>query len=72
MVATKEKPTGAAMPGFAWKLDDRQLVDVVNYVRNAWGNRASLTDTKAVARLRKAAGDGADRDGGSAEHSAGK
>jgi mono/diheme cytochrome c family protein len=72
MVATKEKPTGAAMPGFAWKLDDRQLVDVVNYVRNAWGNRASLTDMDAVARLRKAAGDGADRDGGSAEHSAGK
>jgi len=72
MVATKDKPTGAAMPGFAWKLDDRQLVDVVNYVRNAWGNRASLADTKAIARLRKAFDDGAAGDAGNAERSAGK
>lgn len=54
MVATHDKPTGLAMPAFRWKLDDRQVVDVVNYVRNAWGNRASLTDAHAVARLRSA------------------
>ena len=47
-------PQLMAMPAFRWKLDDRQVVDVVNYVRNAWGNRASLSDAHAVARLRSA------------------
>jgi mono/diheme cytochrome c family protein len=53
MVSTPEKPTGAAMPAFDWKLDDAQIADVANYVRNAWGNRAPLTDASAVAALRK-------------------
>ncbi|MGE5117756.1 MAG: c-type cytochrome [Betaproteobacteria bacterium] len=56
MVATKDKPTGLAMPAFGAKLDDREVADLVNYVRNAWGNRAPLTDDAAVAKLRKAFG----------------
>ena len=53
MVATSGKPTGLSMPAFGWKLDDQQVADVVNYVRNAIGNRAPLTDAGAVAKLRK-------------------
>ena len=50
--ATEAKPTGIAMPGFAGKLDDQEVVDVVNYVRNAWGNRAPPVQAELVATIR--------------------
>jgi mono/diheme cytochrome c family protein len=53
MAAPDTKPTGLAMPGFGWKLDDRQVADVTNYIRHAWGNRAPLVDAGAVAEVRK-------------------
>jgi mono/diheme cytochrome c family protein len=53
MAAPASKPTGLAMPGFGWKMDDQQIADVVNYIRHAWGNRAPLVDADAVARVRK-------------------
>ncbi len=34
-----------AMPSFAGTLTDRQIADVVNYVRNSWGNYAPATAT---------------------------
>ncbi len=43
-----------AMPAFAHKLEDGQVADVVSYIRNAWGNRASTVDADAVAQSRKA------------------
>lgn len=42
-----------AMPGFGWKLSDGEISDVVNYVRNAWGNRAPPVDAGTVADVRK-------------------
>jgi mono/diheme cytochrome c family protein len=53
MAAPTAKPTGLAMPGFGWKLDDCEIADVVNYARHAWGNRAPLVDSDAVAAVRK-------------------
>jgi mono/diheme cytochrome c family protein len=53
IVTTPEKPTGLAMPAFRGKLDDQQVADVVNYIRNAWGNRGSLTDAHTIADARK-------------------
>jgi mono/diheme cytochrome c family protein len=53
MAAPEAKPTGLAMPGFGWKLDDREIADVVNYARRAWGNRAPLVDADTVAAVRK-------------------
>ena len=50
--ATQSKPTGIAMPGFAGKLSDQEIVDVVNYVRNAWGNRAPPVQAELVATIR--------------------
>jgi mono/diheme cytochrome c family protein len=47
--ATLSKP----MPAFDWKLDDKQIADLVNYIRNAWGNHASQTDAGAVSKIRK-------------------
>ena len=55
MAATKPKPAGFTMPGFAEKLEDRQIADVVNYIRNSWGNRSSLVDADTVAEVRRAA-----------------
>ena len=53
MAAPTAKPTGLAMPGFGWKLDDREVADVVNYIRNGWSNSAPLVDADAVAAVRK-------------------
>jgi mono/diheme cytochrome c family protein len=47
------KPTGFAMPAFNWKLDDKEVADLVNYIRNAWGNHASLTSADTVSKVRK-------------------
>jgi mono/diheme cytochrome c family protein len=51
-VATKAAPTEPAMPSFAWKLNDRQLADLLTYVRNSWGNRASAVSGDDVAKVR--------------------
>jgi mono/diheme cytochrome c family protein len=53
MAATPSKPTGFAMPAFDWKLNDKEVADLVNYIRNAWGNHASLTSADAVNKVRK-------------------
>ena len=53
MATTPVKPTGLAMPAFGAKLDDQQMVDVVNYIRHAWGNRAPLISAGNVADGRK-------------------
>jgi len=53
MAATPGKPTGLAMPAFDWKLDDKEVADLVNYIRNAWGNHASLTSVDTVSKVRR-------------------
>lgn len=46
-------PTGIAMPSFERTLNNQQIADVVNYIRNAWGNRSSLVRTDTVSDIRK-------------------
>ncbi len=46
-------PTGLAMPGFDWKLDDQQIADVLTYVRNSWGNKAPPVSATDVAQARE-------------------
>lgn len=53
MAAPKSKPTGLMMPGFGWKLTNREVADVANYIRHAWGNRAPEVDVDTVAAVRK-------------------
>lgn len=53
--ATSSKPAGFTMPAFGWKFTDQQVADIVNYIRNTWGNRAPLTNAGAVAAVRKTA-----------------
>ncbi|MEG0210387.1 MULTISPECIES: cytochrome c [Hafnia] len=52
-VATHSNPTAAAMPEFAWKLDDQQLSDVATFIRNGWGNQSPAVNTQDVANARK-------------------
>lgn len=50
---TKTAPTGLTMPGFAWRLDDQQVADVVNFIRNGWGNQAPDISASQVSEIRK-------------------
>jgi len=50
---TERWPHALAMPAFSWKLTDAQVADLLNYVRHAWGNNASLIDASDVADLRE-------------------
>lgn len=54
--STAERPTAAGMPAFDWKLDDQQMADVLNYVRNSWGNQANEVTPQQVAEMRKQTG----------------
>jgi len=50
---TPDKPEGFAMPGFAGKLSDRDVADVLTYVRASFGNGAGPVETSKIASVRK-------------------
>jgi mono/diheme cytochrome c family protein len=58
-VATDPAPTAPAMPPFGWKLNDRQVADVLTYIRNAWGNRAARVTAGDVRAAQRAWADSA-------------
>jgi len=51
---TPRAPTAAAMPSFAWRLNDAQVADILTYVRNSWGNAAEAVPAGAVTKSRAA------------------
>jgi len=53
---TKAGPTHYAMPGFATRLTDRDVADVLTFVRSSWGNHASPVTSEQVAKVRKSSG----------------
>ncbi|MTH46812.1 c-type cytochrome [Intestinirhabdus alba] len=53
MAVTKEAPTGLTMPAFAWRLDDKQVADLLTFVRSSWGNRAPEVTPDEVKKLRE-------------------
>ena len=50
---TTDRPTAFAMPAFN-KLDDREVAEIVTYIRTAWGNAASPVSEEQVAKVRTA------------------
>jgi mono/diheme cytochrome c family protein len=52
--ATDGAPTGAAMPQFAWVLNDDEVAAVLTYIRNAWGNSAPPVSAADVGKARAA------------------
>ncbi|MDI2593018.1 cytochrome c [Pseudomonas sp. 681] len=51
--ATHTAPSTFTMPGFAWRLSDQEVADVVNFIRTSWGNKGSTVDSSDVSKLRK-------------------
>ena len=50
---TPTRPTPLSMPSYAWQLNDRQIADVLTYVRQSWGNQAEPVSPGEVAGLRR-------------------
>jgi alcohol dehydrogenase (quinone), cytochrome c subunit len=50
---TARTPAQFTMPSFAWRLSDKDVADVVNFIRTSWGNRASPVLSADVAKTRK-------------------
>jgi alcohol dehydrogenase (quinone), cytochrome c subunit len=50
---TSATPAQFAMPSFAWRLDDQEVADVVNFIRSSWGNQSAPITAGDVAKLRK-------------------
>jgi mono/diheme cytochrome c family protein len=49
---TPQTPAQFNMPEFAWRLSDVEVMQVANFVRSSWGNRAPQVTLADVARLR--------------------
>jgi len=52
--STKAAPSNLGMPGFAWRLSDGEVAELVSFIRNGWGNKASTVNAAQVAGVRKA------------------
>jgi len=50
--ATHTAPSTFTMPGFAWRLSDQEVADVVSFIRSSWGNGGSPVKASEVANLR--------------------
>ena len=48
--------TGAAMPPFATTLQDRDIADILSYIRQAWGNKGAPVSEAEVQAIRKEIG----------------
>ena len=49
---TSAAPTHYAMPGFAHRLNDQEVADVLTFVRSSWGNKAPAVTASMVAKER--------------------
>jgi mono/diheme cytochrome c family protein len=51
-VQTDARPTKPSMPALAWRLNDKEVADVLTYVRNSWGNAATAVEESDVMETR--------------------
>ncbi len=51
-VQTDARPTKPSMPALAWRLSDREVADVLTYVRNSWGNSGAPVEVQDVETVR--------------------
>ncbi|MEL7939025.1 cytochrome c [Pseudomonas delhiensis] len=58
MPGTREAPTQFAMPAFAERLSDREVAQILSFLRSSWGNQAPAVEERQVARMRTAVGAG--------------
>src|SRR5665647_1178070 len=53
MPSTQTAPSAIAMPDFGWRLSDKEVADVLSFVRGSWGNHATAISSDEVGRIRK-------------------
>jgi mono/diheme cytochrome c family protein len=41
------------MPGFAWRLSDQEVADVVSFIATSWGNKGAPVKASDVMALRE-------------------
>jgi mono/diheme cytochrome c family protein len=58
---TAQTPAQFVMPAFAWRLNDQNVADLVNFIRTSWGNSASAMSAGEVAVVRNAVAPSAER-----------
>ena len=46
MPGTTAAPTQYAMPGFDWRMTDKEVAAVVSFVRSSWGNQAGAVSVR--------------------------
>ena len=49
---TTAAPSPLGMPGFAWRLSNDEVAQLLTFVRSSWGNRASSVSAGQVGRVR--------------------
>jgi mono/diheme cytochrome c family protein len=49
---TASAPSPLAMPGFAWRLSNDEVAQLLTFIRTSWGNQASNVSAGEVARVR--------------------
>jgi alcohol dehydrogenase (quinone), cytochrome c subunit len=51
---TAGAPSSLGMPGFAWRLSNDEVAQLLTFIRNSWGNQASSVSAGEVGRVRAA------------------
>jgi mono/diheme cytochrome c family protein len=49
---TTAAPSPLGMPGFAWRLSNEEVAQLLTFIRASWGNQASSVTSGEVARVR--------------------
>jgi mono/diheme cytochrome c family protein len=60
-LVAKGTPDAYRMPQFRQQLSDQDVADVITFIRDGWGNRATAVTAVQVAKLRKATNPTSDR-----------
>jgi mono/diheme cytochrome c family protein len=50
--ATATAPSELGMPGFAWRLSDDEVAQLLTFIRSSWGNQAPAVNAAQVKQLR--------------------
>jgi mono/diheme cytochrome c family protein len=50
--ATAAAPSELGMPGFAWRLSDEEVAQLLTFIRSSWGNQAPAVKAEQVKELR--------------------
>ncbi|MGO1297833.1 MAG: c-type cytochrome [Vibrio sp.] len=51
--STPKAPEALAMPGFGWRLSDKEIAKLATFLRSGWSNNAAAVSASDVAKIRK-------------------